>query len=1138
MLSYLRGIILWFENVLGMKFSRPLIIWGRFLLFACLASLSRSSAAATISVPAGGSLQTAINNANPGDTILLQAGATYFTNSGFHLPNKGTSTQYITIQSSRFAELPAAGYRIKPSQSNLLPKLAATADGAAALYADSGAHHYQLIGLEVALSTGVWSYRLLEFGSGSETLASQWPHHITVDRCYIWAHMPGVSPGTKRGIQLNGANIDVLNSYISGIANEDSDAQGIGGWSGPGPYRIINNYIDGSGENILFGGEAPKINGTIPSDIEIRNNYLFKPLTWKANHPSYANVDWSIKNLFELKNGRRVVVDGNILENCWKDGQTGFAILFTPRTQGVAPWSGVMDVTFTRNIVRNASSGIQFLTSDEGRPSAGLHRITVQNNLFYNINPTEFGGDGRMIQIIQGGQVGSDWIIDHNTMLHEGSANAFMVLGGGGTLADRVQVTNNLVTHGNYGVKGSGAGTDALNEYFTNWSFLNNTLIAGGRASNYPATTMFAPDIPSVRFTDANADDYRLRTDSPYINAATDNGAVGANVAEIMALTCGVKEGVPSSTCSNVVIPPGTRPSITMQPASRSVAAGQTATFSITASGSAPLNYQWQSRATATSTFANIVGATSTSYTTPAATTTDNGKQFRCVVTNAVGTASSNAATLTVTATTVGPSITAQPSSRSVAPGASATFSVTATGTAPLGYQWKRANPGSSTFTNITGATSASYTVTNVTTAMSGTRYQVVVSNSISSVTSNSATLTVTSSGSAPTITVQPINTTVHVGNNATFTVLASGTSPITYQWQSRSSASGTFANIAGATSRSFTLFGATLSENNSQYRCLVTNPIGTTTSASAILTVNAPGTGSPTIFLLVPINNSTIASDVITAAFYTQGDLSNVDQIVLQLDDEDPVLGPSLSGTYDFVDVGIGQHTLVAYLAEADGTRIPGTTKTVTFTTRETGFEGGLPPPELNLPAYIPINGRVSLNYDPNYTNIRFVWAFEPLTGTTEASAPRAQVLGPASYASFETMSNVAALSGHNLQPGRYRITVQAFNSTGAQSVAVHQDVTLVTADFSSLRAFPNPWRSDRHTVSQIIFDGLPLSSTVKIFTVSGHIVRTLHPATTSTVWDLRNDEGDKVASGIYLYLVTVADSKEKTRGQLAIIR
>src|SRR5262249_18374337 len=187
----------------------------------------------------------------------------------------------------------------------------------------------------------------------------------------------------------------------------------------------------------------------------------------------------------------------------------------------------------------------------------------------------------------------------------------------------------------------------------------------------------------------------------------------------------------------------GTAPAITTQPSNLTVAQGQPATFTVVASGTAPLGYQWQRNQV------NISGATSSSYTLSPAAFADNGAKFRCVVTNAFGSATSNEATLTVNAP---PSITVQPANQTVAQGPPATFSVSAGGSPTLAYQWQRNQ------VNISGATSASYTLAAAVFADNGAKFRCVVTNAFGSATSNEATLTV---NAPPNISGQPASQTV-----------------------------------------------------------------------------------------------------------------------------------------------------------------------------------------------------------------------------------------------------------------------------------------------------------------------------------------------------------------------------------------
>jgi len=263
-------------------------------------------------------------------------------------------------------------------------------------------------------------------------------------------------------------------------------------------------------------------------------------------------------------------------------------------------------------------------------------------------------------------------------------------------------------------------------------------------------------------------------------------------------------------------------PTITSQPASAKITAGQTATFGIAATGTAPLTYQWSKNG------ATISGATSSTYTTPAETTADNNAQFTAAVSNTAGSATSNAAMLTVTSPTVAPAITTQPASQTVIAGKTASFTVAATGTAPLTYQWSKNGAA------ISGATSSTYTTPAETTADNNAQFTAAVSNTAGSATSNVAMLTVTSPAVAPAITTQPASQTVIAGKTASFTVAATGTAPLTYQWSKNGGA------ISGATSSTYTTPAETTADNNAQFTVAVSNTAGNATSNAAILTVNA----------------------------------------------------------------------------------------------------------------------------------------------------------------------------------------------------------------------------------------------------------------------------------------------------------
>ncbi len=214
-------------------------------------------------------------------------------------------------------------------------------------------------------------------------------------------------------------------------------------------------------------------------------------------------------------------------------------------------------------------------------------------------------------------------------------------------------------------------------------------------ASNTP-TRYFAIGLPSgLSFDTSSPNITGIPLVAGTFNVTIEASNIGATGSATLVLTIG------SGTAA---------PTITTQPANQSVILGQTATFSVTASGTAPLSYRWQIKPSGSLNFSDIVGATSSSYVTPAAAVGDDGTLFRVIVTNSAGSVTSNNATLAVTVASVAPTITTQPTNQFVTVGQTATFSVTASGTAPLLYQWQNKPTGSSNFTDIPGAMLFSYT--------------------------------------------------------------------------------------------------------------------------------------------------------------------------------------------------------------------------------------------------------------------------------------------------------------------------------------------------------------------------------------------------------------------------------------------
>ena len=466
------------------------------MALACL----QSAIAADIAVPAGGNLQNALNSARPGDTITLAAGATYTGN--FYLSGNDSS-QWITIQSSAMSSLP--GGRVSPSNAGSMPKLV-TPNSGSVLRMSTGANFYRFQGLEFKPAPGIYTQDLIQVGSGGESSVGALPHDIDFDRDYIHGE---ATNGGKRGIAMNGINVTVENCYMSAFFSTWQDTQAIAGWNGPGPYRIENNYLEAATETVAFGGSVPSIYGLVPSDILIKNNNFFKPLSWKPGSSSFAGVAMWVKNHFELKNAQRVTLDGNTFDNNWVGAdQRGFALVFTVRTeQNDVPWATVSDIKVINNHFRHSAAGVNLVGHDDNPWGSGTSAgFLFQNNIFEDISDA-WGGDGRLFQILFNAR---DVTIDHNTFFQTG----FLVVFDVGPNYN-INFTNNIATIG-WGIagNGAGAGSSAWNAFVQGGVISGNALI-GASSGQYPSDNFFPGSIGDLGF----GSDFQLPSNSPYRSA-------------------------------------------------------------------------------------------------------------------------------------------------------------------------------------------------------------------------------------------------------------------------------------------------------------------------------------------------------------------------------------------------------------------------------------------------------------------------------------------------------------------------------------------------------------------------------------------------------------------------------------------
>jgi hypothetical protein len=438
-----------------------------------------------------------------------------------------------------------------------------------AFQCEPGASHYRLALFEVTVSqASLYCGGLLNLSdtvaenAGTGLLADQ-PNDVIADRMYIHGD-PVIE--CKFGVRLGGVSQGVVDCYIADIhsGNQVGDSQAVGGTTGAGPFRIHNNYLEASSENSLFGGASVYVPGLVPSDITFTKNLLRKPFSWHSN----ATINGSVKNLWELKNARRVLCEGNVMEGCWQGGQAGDAVLLTPINQYGPTWNaGVRDVTFRYNVLRNASSGYNITNdnTENGFRSFGLWRFSMHDNAAWNINdPAWVPANFRIVRLANG----TDVRLTHNTLL--GSANTTntvgLLLGVTTGLFARVKYDDNLSTAQSYAViaDGGAPGNGSITPTLVNGggSFNNNGLVnfdfnTGGYFSDYPGTTKFPADLtaagvatPAITSTWDTADPdtvlAALTLSGPLSTAASDGTQLGANLTTLRSAIAGVWSGAGS----------------------------------------------------------------------------------------------------------------------------------------------------------------------------------------------------------------------------------------------------------------------------------------------------------------------------------------------------------------------------------------------------------------------------------------------------------------------------------------------------------------------------------------------------------------------------------------------------------------
>jgi len=876
---------LWFSTPLG-AVTYPALPTATVDVRCCPASTR------TVAVHTAQDLQAALNNAALGDEIVLDAGKTYEGNFILSVPS-GTSG-WVTVRSSASSALPPPGTRVGLSDAINMAKMMSPNYGSpgasaspalgsnynSATPADMGVHHYRFIGIEFATGLSNYNYHVIDISppvNGVPFSAATMPHDIIIDRCLIHGNDPLTTTFPGGPALLNGsvrfdvANGAVVDSKLYNMWGVGIETQALTCGGGPGPRLIQNNEISGGTEDFMCGGGLLPYSDRIPTDITVVHNYFNHPAAWQTSTPIIPFV----KNLLELKVGKRVRITDNVFENSWDrgGGQSGFAITLTPRpfqdsNYGAVPAilsiNEVSDVLLANNVVRKVAGfvGTGLMDSD-----CIANSLTCVQSARHLISDNMADYDTAYFPTAYGGISASkmqDWSVKRNTLLghNTGGGMAPPALYGNrnvcdGTFGMNFEWSNNINLNGTKG----DCQYDPANILVASWLgsvSANSNLVAnvtGGALSAWSAFGRGSQIAPTEADIKLNADELTLQSSSPYFGMG-----IGAN------LSCfnetAIRAGTPSALCP---LPPevltgGVPAVIITSPTSG-------ATFTTTSN---PINLSgtaFDSAGVTQVTWTTDRGASgiatgASNWTIPGLTLTTGVTRVTVTARNVTGsqvstalaltyTPDSNAPVIAITSPTSSGSYSASGSTINLGGTASDDVAVTqvtwandkgATGTATGTSNWTiNGVPVSGSTQIIVTAHDAAGNVSNAILAVTSTF------SGLSDTTPPTIAITSPTSGSSFTATSSTISLAGTASDNAAVTQVT---------WSTDKGASGT---AAGTTS--WTVNGLTLASGSTQITVTASDASGNVASRFLTVTYTAPDTTAPTITITAPTSGTTFST-------------------------------------------------------------------------------------------------------------------------------------------------------------------------------------------------------------------------------------------------------------------------------------
>lgn len=443
-----------------------------------------------VTVCAGCSLQTAIQNAQGGDELLLTPGATY--TGPFYLTARSCSSGWVVIRTG--GTLPVSpGFRMRPSLAGSLAKLTGGAANEPVLRANVGANCYRIVGLEIVSLASVTSLgNLVRLGDGNIDQGTNAPSRIILDRDYIHGT---ATISLQRCVFIGGPYQGVIDSWLSDCHAAGFDSQAILITNGGGPLLVQNNHLSAPGETFMSGGANSWAAANTPHDLTIRRNHFYRPASWIGG-------PWTVKTTLEIKYGRRILIEGNVFDGNWEQAHQGY--VFNLKTSVDEAFNSSEDITIRYNRIVRHGNGFG-MSEKEGAGTVGLRRVTIEQNVIDSMNVAPFtAGQSKFFIIARTATGVEDVLIQRNTFLTTSASLLFASV--------QCELVPTMVRWSfnqnvmllspappTQPIKASGySGTTTIQLCAPSYEWLNNVLIGSANGQAYPATTVFVTSVSAV----------------------------------------------------------------------------------------------------------------------------------------------------------------------------------------------------------------------------------------------------------------------------------------------------------------------------------------------------------------------------------------------------------------------------------------------------------------------------------------------------------------------------------------------------------------------------------------------------------------------------------------------------------------